>query len=400
MANNLLLSLLVLVGLATTARANPVKLATGGDLPADLVIDLRDGVFRTGSIELQISELAGVEPNPVSGCSPKFVSGRYDRKIHTLLVEEQGCGMGTRAIPLTCARAHLSRASAWQAESRGEFADAQRHLRSALAADPSYQRAARDLARVELRLGNRSAAALALQPLSRSPISSYVELAFDPMLAPLLVEQPWAKLRSAVPGKAQIGGIRSPLIARSTTHELLAILREAPFGDGDYHRADRDRRDVELVIVDRRGAIVAIASLLDRAPLEMTWSYDDLRDRADGIAVRIDAANLVLRDLGFEPLDAEISRFSTKPNGTNAARFPGAKLGIAEISGVMRLLQKNSTLAERRIYPCPTFHCEYSPTLMWAAWVPSLKLVLVTWHSSGAEHQDRVNTLEVWQITP
>jgi len=47
----------------------------------------------------------------------------------------------------------------------------------------------------------------------------------------------------------------------------------------DYHRADRDRRDVELVIVDRFGAIFAIASLLDRDSLEMTWSYDDLRDQ-------------------------------------------------------------------------------------------------------------------------
>ncbi len=395
-----MLSLLLLVGSAASARANPVKLVSGGDLPADLVLDLTAGVVRSGSIELHIFELAGVEPDPVSGCGPTFVSGSYHAKTRRILVEERGCGMGTIAIPHVRARAHLSRASAWQAESRGELLEARRQLQSALTFVPSYERAARDLARVELRLGNRSAAAQAIQPFIRSPIASYVELAFDATYAPLLVEPPWAKLRSAVPGKARIGGIGFPLIARSVTHDLLAILREVPLGDGDFHRAGRDRRDVELLIVDRRGAIVAIASLLDRDSRETLWSYDDLRDRADAISPRIDAANVVLRDLGFDPLDAEIARFTTKPNGTNAARFTGAKLGIAEVGGVMRLLQKNQTLAERRIYTCPSFHCDYAPALVSAAWIPSLRLLLVAWHSSGAEHSDRVSSLEVWNVGP
>jgi hypothetical protein len=182
-------------------------------------------------------------------------------------------------------------------------------------------------------------------------------------------------------------------------------VREDPHGDGDFDTAERLRRDVALVLFDEHGAVVATLSLLGRTH-DDAWSYDDLRDEAGLIAIRIDAANRALRDLGFDPLpDAELASFKRKTSGTEAATFARARLGLAVRDGTARLLDHDRVLSEHVVFSCsggPSgwFACQYPPTFRWAAWLPSQHLVILSWITSGAEHSDRGNELAVWPVNP
>ncbi|CAN5157257.1 hypothetical protein BH11MYX1_BH11MYX1_01970 [soil metagenome] len=198
--------------------------------------------------------------------------------------------------------------------------------------------------------------------------------------------------------------LQAPLIAYSAQHNLFAIVREVPLGDGDFDRDDRKKRDVELVIFDIRATIVTTLSLLPPEIREQPWTYDDLHPVAGAITKRIAAANRVLRDLGFDPVPgAELAPVKQKPSGSSVAVFPNAKLGVAERGCTARLLDHDRTLGEHRTFGgCDdkpqAFTNEYPPTWQWAAWLPGRRIVLLAWHTSGAEHSDRQSVLEVWQV--
>jgi len=399
----------LVASVARTAAADVgvVKIESGGDLPANVTIDLSTGVVRQGAYEVALTDLLPGDPFSQSTptvCNPTYGGASYERATGSLVVDETGCAHKKLSIARSAIVARLARAAAWSAESRGDLATAKRQLEAALIAEPGFERATFDLARVELRLGDRSGAAATLRPIiARAPVARYVETAADPTFAQLLDELPLSDLRTPTPGTARVAGLQTRFVARSTQRDLLAIVREVPIGDGDFDRDGRQRRDIQLVLFDPRGSIVAVLSLLPSTVRDEPWTYDDLRDAADPIAVRLDAADRVLRDLGFDPLpDAEIARFRRKDSGTNAATFPHARLGVAERDGTARLLDHDRTLAAHVIFTCGShpipFNCDYPPTFVWAAWLPSQHLVLLSWHTSGAEHSDRVSQLEVWQV--
>ena len=393
------LALVAAVARPTVAAPAPIK--TDGDLPADLAIDADGGVLRSGSVEVELGELFDDEPDDPSECEPQFSGARYDRAKHTLLIAEPHCAGGDKAIPRARVIAALARARGWAAEVRGDLAEAQRQLAAALAAAPS-ERLALDLALVQLALGDRAGAAATMRPyLGKAAIEHYAAFVANPALAPLLDEPPLASLRASAPGKARVTGLDAPLVAYSAAHDRFAVLREAPIGDTCASEGSRDKRDVEVAIVDRGGRVTARLSLLPPRWADTAWIYRDLRDDADEIAGRIATANRFLRDLGFDPITgAEISRFTLNARRSTVARFPVAKLGLAERDGTVRLLRGNQIVGDHALYRCPRDHfsCEYPPALLWAAWLPAQHVVLIAWESSGAEHSDRDAGLDVWEL--
>ena len=60
--------LALMVAAARSADARPVGIATGGDLPADLVVDAERGVLRSGDVEVSLRDLLIQDPgNPDDG---------------------------------------------------------------------------------------------------------------------------------------------------------------------------------------------------------------------------------------------------------------------------------------------------------------------------------------------
>jgi hypothetical protein len=396
---------LLVVAAARPAYAGRAAIQSGGDLPADLVVDLTEGVLRTGTLEVSLRELLTVDPTPPDAeCELRFAAASYDRAAGTLVLDEHGCTSTRLVVPKRRVIAVLARARAWAAEVRGDLAGARRQLSVARTADPGDERAARDLARVQLALGDAGAAMVAVRPfVAGAPIPHYADYLSSPVFAPLLDQPLLAGLRTTPPGNARVRGIERTLVAHSAVHDLFAVVREMPIGDGDWARGHRDMRDVELAILDRRGRRIAGFSLVPPSRLAEVWGYADLRDDADEVAARVAVANRFLHDLGFDPIaGVEIAQFSTTATFARVARFPVARLGVAEREGALRLLHGNKTLGEHRLYRCPAdnFACDYPPTLVWAAWLPGLRVILVSWQSSGAEHSDRVGVTDVWRLPP
>jgi hypothetical protein len=388
--------LAVMVAATRSADAGPTRIATDGDLPSDLVVDPARGVLRSGDVEVSLRDLLVHDPSdPGDGCEVRFAGARYDRAGGALELDELGCTGGPIIIPRRRVVAALARASSQAAEARRDLTEAQRYLVAALAAEPDNVDVARDLARVQLARGDRARAMATLRPfVAQAPIAHYAAYLSTAVFAPLLDEPELAGLRAKAPGRAKVRAVGQRLIAHSATHDLFAAIHEMPIGDS----CQGDRRDVALAILDRSGRTVTTFSLLPPRLLEKEWTDRDLRRHAKPIAARMAAANRFLRDLGFEPA-GEIAPFAINARGARVARFPGAHLGIAERDGTLRLLDGDRALGEHHLYRCPRdrFSCEYPPALQWAAWLPSLRIILVSWQASGAEHSDRTAAIDVWQ---
>ena len=389
--------LALVVAAARSAAASPIAIASGGDLPADLIIDPERGILRSGDVEVSLRYLLIHEPaDPEDGCEVRFAGARYDRAADALELDEPGCTGGAITIPRRRVVAVLSRARGRAAEARRDLPEAQRHLAAALAGEPDNEEIALDLARVQLTRGNGADAMATLRPfIALAPIAHYAAYLSTPGFAPLLDDPQLAGLRAKAPGSAQVHGVGSRLAAHSATHELFAAIHEVPIGDP----CQGARRDVALAILDRSGHTVTSFSLLPPQLVEEEWTDRDVRTHADEIAARIATANRFLRDLGFEPA-GDVVPFAMNAQGSQVARFTKAHLGVAERDGTLRLLKGNRTLGQHHLYRCPhdRFACEYPPTLRWAAWLPSLRVVLLGWESSGAEHSDRTAAIDVWKL--
>jgi hypothetical protein len=298
--------------------------------------------------------------------------------------------------------ARLAGAAGWSAELRGDLAAAKRQYAAALAGEPGAERVAEDLARVELHQGDRAAAAATVRPfVVKGPVFHYVAYLLDGALTPLLDEPPLSGLRTSTPGTARLDGLNTLFVARSASLDLLAVVHETPDGIGDQGGPGNGSRDIALVIVDLHGTTVASISLVPRPPRAL-WTYDELRDQASELAVRLELANRFLRDLGFDRLpDAELAAFKQKPSGTQVATFPRAKLGVAVRDGLANLLDHDRSIATDTVFPCKdasAFNCEYPPTFGWAAWLPAQHLVVLAWTTSRANEGEHVPHLTVWQV--
>jgi hypothetical protein len=355
-------------------------------------------VQRNGSA-VSVSELYD-DLNPNSGCEPtKIDNPRWDatRKVFSF---DDGCGV--HEVPQARLFSRLDRAEAWSAELAGRLDDAQRLLDDALRLDPAFERAGFDLARVALRRQRPADAARAVRPfVEKAPVAAYARLALEPTLTPILDAPPLANLRAPRQGTAHVDGPRAHFVAYSAARELFAAVQEAPSGDGDFCRETGDRRDLRLTVVDKKGSIVA--TLPFTVP-DGTACFSEaaLDAHASEIGQRLDGANRFLRDLGFDPVEAELAPFTENQRGSQVAHFDHARRGVAERDGTARLLAGDRTLDEHALYDCASYKkwCEYPPTMQWAAWLPALHTILISWHTSGAEHTDRGTLLSVWEIKP
>lgn len=192
----------------------------------------------------------------------------------------------------------------------------------------------------------------ALAPYLKSdPVASYVQIATDPKLAPLLDKPELRALRSARPGTAAVtaDGVTGDVLY-APDRKLIAIARSERSWGGPQILV----RNVELY--DTKGKLVAIAPLPDKRAAATIQS--------------------MLRDLGFSPATVEAGSAVTRTDdGKTKSTFAQAKLGIVVLHGTARVLRGDTEVAKASV----------SEHLVTAFYLPDVRAIVAWTIRPGAE---------------
>lgn len=269
----------------------------------------------------------------------------------------------------------------------GKPAAAEPLLARAAALDPSWDRAARQLAKVRVKLGRADEAVAALASrLAAAPLDEYVRIALDPQLASL-VERPalralraqsagTAKLRASSPGGAVLSGAG---VARAPGGQLAFV--ESIGSHGACWQV------TSLILRDGK-TLARLAAV----PLSVSGDHDGdgcsdpqlTPEGAARIAARTAAANQILAALGFVALEGEVMTANEEVRpGVKRLRFGKSGLGLVlGADGAARLFQGGKLLVE---HPAGSVGL---PTVTEAALVPSERRVFLWRWWSGCEHEE------------
>ncbi|CAN5748750.1 hypothetical protein BH11MYX2_BH11MYX2_13090 [soil metagenome] len=242
--------------------------------------------------------------------------------------------------------ARLENTAAYALHVKKNYAKAAEGFARAVADDPTWEIPADNLASAKQMGGKPDDAMTALAPwLTSHPLQTYMKIALDPELAPLLDRPELAPLRAKIPGTAAIGvnGFFADGVAINPDGTVLAVTRDEPSWGGCNFGIELELRDA------KSGAVLA------HAP---TFAFDDtdgdcddtnkgspIAKRKAAVAARIAIENKALAQLGFStPAGIERGVPGEKQDTT---RFGKAKLGVATSNdGVFRVLSKDSIIAQ------------------------------------------------------
>jgi len=206
----------------------------------------------------------------------------------------------------------------------------------------------------------------ALAPYLKSdPVASYVQIATDPVHAPLLDKPELRALRAAKPGTVAVTatGIKGG-VAYAPDRKLLAVMRTERAWGGPQILVN----NIELRTLD--GAIVATAPLPDKL------AAATLQD--------------MLRDLGFSPTGVEAGSAATRSDdGTSKSTLVQAKLGIVVQHGTAHVLRGDTEVAKASV----------SEHLVSAVYLTDLRAIVVWSIRPGAEGCEDTDPTRVDVIT-
>jgi hypothetical protein len=355
--------LLVLVAATSIAHAEGAKRkALGNGL--ELIVENNMVYVVRGKVRARLEPGYGIE-------SAKLVGTQVD-----VILDQLNCDAMATAPShwqLDQLEARLANAVAYGQHTKKDFKSAEAGFARAAALDPAWPTAAYNLASARQLLGDLDGAVAALAPwLKREPLVTYIQVASDPELAPLLARPELKALQATRRGSVTVDpkGIAGD-IAYSPERSAFAVARrEASWG-----------ACVFMVDVELHDAVTG--KLEAKAPL-ITW--DDTRPECAGdgikpsargaIAQRAKLAQGVLADLGFSP--ATIERGSD-PRGSDAEKrtssFPKHKVGVVAKDGVVRALRKDTELG----------HVTGLEQLIAATYVTELNAIVVTTLRPGRE---------------
>lgn len=331
------LACLVLAALATSALADDTQQSLGDGYT--LLVD-RNGLHVVkGKRRARLAE------------AQTILSATVDKKLKKVdvTVGDFSCASeSTYSWTLAHLEARLENTAAYRLHKAKDYAGAAAGFARAVAADPSWNLAAYNLASAQQLAGDKDAATKTLAPwLASAPIATYVQVTSDPELAPLLGRPELVAIRTAKPGTATLtaAGELDGTIAYSKDKGLIALARSERSWGACVFQTDLELRDATT------GALVAHTPII--AWSETSPECDDkssgvLRRARPIVAKRTKALTAMLRELGFVKAKTEAGSVSGgREKGT--ARFARAKLGVVTSGGTARVLVKDTELGTAKV---------------------------------------------------
>jgi len=324
----------VLVAVTAIAHADGVKRkALGNGL--ELVVDETTLYVVKGKVRARLEPAWGI------------VSAKLDGKQLDLVLDQLSCDERVPAPShwqLDQLEARLANVVAYGQHTKKDWKAAEAGFARAAALDPTWPIAAYNLASARQLLGDLDGAIAALAPwLKSEPIVTYIQVASDPELAPLLARPELKALQATKRGSVAVDakGIAGDVAYSPERGELAIARREASWGACVY------MVDIELHDATT-GKLVAKAPLIKWDDTLPECGGDGIKPSAkSAIAARAKVVQGILGDLGFSP--AQIER-GTEPTGTygekRTSSFAKAKLGIVGKDGLVRVLRKDTELGQ------------------------------------------------------
>ena len=212
----------------------------------------------------------------------------------------------------------------------------------ALAADPTWPIPAYNLAGVETDLGDLTAAIAALAPwLAAQPLQTYLQVASDPELAPLLARSELRALHARTLGKVTLTIVDdAAFIGYSPERQQIAVTTHV-----DSSGVSGFTKTLELR--DTTGRIVAAFDLVTNAETGTDMNPYGVKSKLVAkVKQRAAALELALANLGFSTAGTELATTPQRADDDKwRASFPRAKVGLVIKNNVARVLRKDTTLA-------------------------------------------------------
>ena len=231
--------------------------------------------------------------------------------------------------------AKLDNVAAFALHRRHDDAHAAAGFARAAQLDPSWPIPAYNLASADQLRGDLDGAIQALAPwLASAPLTTYVQVATDPELRPLLARPELAAIRSGTRGTAKVtgAGITGDIVY-APDRKWIAVART----EGSWGAACFDATDVEIfdATTGRRIATTPLVAL------------DETQGDCTAMpASRVERARVVeslLDDLGFSPTAVEHGTSPT-PGIKGTSSFAAAKLGVVSNDGSIGVFRKDHEL--------------------------------------------------------
>jgi hypothetical protein len=236
-------------------------------------------------------------------------------------------------------KARLDNVEAYALHKQKKYAESKAGFAKALARDPANRTIAVNLASAQQLLGEPTEAVKTLAPwINSEPIATYVTVAGDPELAPLLLRPALAALKAKTAGTVIVTatGLKGG-VAFAKAANLLAVERhECDWGTG-VAKANACASHIELFEASGK----RIVSL----PLS---NFDGANQKRN--AQRRQVAQAVLRDLGFVAeavVHGKVTSTGTdrEPAKTKFA-LASLKLGVVGFNRMARVLRGNTLVVE------------------------------------------------------
>lgn len=313
---------LVLLLAHATATADPTKQRPIGE-GLSFAIDARNGLHVVkGTKRAKLVAASSIRSVAVDAAKRKVVVD----------VDDYSCVGNTKH---TWTFGHLeARIENWTAYGTAQTKDykgAVAGFEKAVKFDPAWQIAAYNLASAHQLAGDKLAAVAALAPwLASHPIATYVQVATDPDLAPLLDRPELAAIRAKQAGNVKVTekGF-DPLYSKE--RQLVAIAMHTS-------QLVSGRAQITVEIYDARtGGPVArlpLVRLGDTIP-------NDGRLTTTGKTTAVSRSVRLLADLGFSAAKFERAPTNDDDRAKVKVVFPKAKLGIVAVGGVASALRGN-----------------------------------------------------------
>lgn len=327
------LALVPLVALPAPARADGAERANLGDGYSLLVENGSVSVVK-GKQRARLAEAQSILSTKID---------KAKKQVDVSIGDYSCTGEATYHWTFGHLDARLENTSAYALHKKKDYKAAAPGFARAAAADPTWNIPAYNLASARQLSGDLDGAVQALAPwIAAAPIATYVKVAADPELAPLLPRNELAALRTKVRGTATLdkSGELVGLVAYSKDKGLVALTRTERGWGACVYTTELELREA------------ATGKLVAHTPI-IHWSETspECEEKSDGVlpraratvAKRVKTLSSLLGDLGFVKTKLEKGVLDTAGD-KQLARFPKAKLGLAMSQGSVRLLAKDTVL--------------------------------------------------------
>ena len=260
-------------------------------------------------------------------------------------------------------RAHLANVRGYHAHQRGLYQAAMVDFAHAVELDPTYFTAATNLASAQVLVGRRRAAIVTLAPwLRNDPVRTYIKIATDPELAPLLSEPEVTALEV----RDQIDPVGE------------SVTLDAAFSPR-HHLVVRGNRLVRQGMSATNGSIDMFDTHTGRRVVELALDSDDAIAAADHIVHGLGFTPVALVEGKSRNLDPSFIIERASDETRVGVRVDLGDVGLVERDGVIRAFRHDTQIGED--YAIGHFHGD-------ASYIPAANAVFIETSTSCADSDE------------